>query len=126
MYCSSAVFSSSAAHMSSMHVDKDRHSAVQSRGAPLRGIHATPTLSAHEARLRQGQWQHAQATDMGTVYAKHLDPVDKRRYVIAAKDSTQGINCPCRGSARLLALCADELIIVCDRTKRFTAGCLQD
>ena len=124
MHCSFAVSRPSAAYMPAF--NKDQHSALQSRGAPLRGIHATPTLSAHEARLRQGHWQHAQATDMGTVYAKHLDPLDKRRYVVAAADSTQSIDSSCLEELRLLALRTDRCILSCGALKKMNAVCLQD
>ena len=65
---------------------KDRHlphpcrrAGSQSRGCPLQGLHATPTLEAHQRRFTSNGWTRASAVDLDTVYRLHIDPVDKRR-----------------------------------------------
>lgn len=51
----------------------------QRRGCPLLGLHATPSLDAHERRLTGNGWSRARATDLDTVYRHHIDPAEKRR-----------------------------------------------
>ena len=53
--------------------------ALQRRGCPLRGLHATPSLQAHEHRFIHNCWSQAHATDLDTIYRQHIDPADKRR-----------------------------------------------
>ena len=52
---------------------------TKERGAPLRGLAATPTLEAHVERLKAAGWQQAWAVDMDTVYRNHLPPSEKQR-----------------------------------------------
>lgn len=52
---------------------------LESRGCPLRGISATPTLDAHKQRMTVNGWRHADAWDMHSLYCSYLDPADKAR-----------------------------------------------
>ncbi|KAK9815129.1 hypothetical protein WJX73_008299 [Symbiochloris irregularis] len=52
---------------------------LERRGCPLLGLHATPSLQAHEQRLTANGWSRATATDLDTVYRHHIDPAEKRR-----------------------------------------------
>lgn len=57
-----------------------RFTFLQSRGCPLKGLPATPTLEAHQQRFLTNGWEEASALDLDTIYKDHLDPLDKRRY----------------------------------------------
>lgn len=52
---------------------------LQCRGCPLRGLHATPSLDAHEQRLTSNNWSRARAVDLNTIYQQHIHPAEKRR-----------------------------------------------
>lgn len=52
---------------------------LEERGAPLYGVHATPTLAAHEARMMRAGWHHAFAEDLNSVYRDVIDPSDRMR-----------------------------------------------
>lgn len=52
---------------------------MQSRGCPLRGLPATPTLEAHKQRFVSNGWEKAEALDLDTIYKDYLDPAEKRR-----------------------------------------------
>lgn len=52
---------------------------LEERGAPLYGVHATPTLAAHAARLTRAGWHHAFAEDLNTLYRDVIDPGDRMR-----------------------------------------------
>ena len=57
------------------------HVLLQSRGCPLRGLPATPTLEAHKQRYLTNSWEKADALDLDTIYKDYLDPAEKRRCV---------------------------------------------
>ena len=52
---------------------------LEERGAPLYGVHATPTLEAHEQRMVRCGWHHAFAEDLNAVYRSVIDPEDRLR-----------------------------------------------
>ncbi|MEW5297761.1 MAG: hypothetical protein WDW36_000945 [Sanguina aurantia] len=52
---------------------------LESRGCPLRGLAATPTLAAHQQRFTSNGWQRATSLDLDTLYSSYLDPKDKAR-----------------------------------------------
>jgi tRNA wybutosine-synthesizing protein 4 len=52
---------------------------LEERGAPLHGVHATPTLEAHMDRVKRCGFQRAFAEDLLTLYEQCLDPEDRRR-----------------------------------------------
>ena len=52
---------------------------LEERGAPLYGVHCTPSLEAHTERLLSCGWQRAAAEDMLTLYRDMLDPTDRKR-----------------------------------------------
>lgn len=52
---------------------------LEERGAPLYGVHATPSLEAHKERLLSCGWNRAFAEDMLTLYRGMLDPKDRAR-----------------------------------------------
>ena len=41
---------------------------LESRGCPIRGVSATPTLQAHMGRFTGNGWGRAAALDMDTIY----------------------------------------------------------
>lgn len=49
------------------------------RGADLKGIEATSTLEAHQARFTQNAWERAFAADLKDIYQHHIDPHDRVR-----------------------------------------------
>ena len=49
------------------------------RGAPLKGLTATPTLEAQEARFTQHGWTRASSRNLNAVYRQHIDPSDRAR-----------------------------------------------
>ncbi|GLI70953.1 hypothetical protein VaNZ11_016052 [Volvox africanus] len=50
---------------------------LEMRGCPLKGLPATPTLTAHCARLTDGGWNWAEARDMDHLYRTFLNAKDK-------------------------------------------------
>lgn len=52
---------------------------LESRGCPLKGLPATPTLDAHCDRFVAGGWQRSAALDMDRIYLHWLDAADKTR-----------------------------------------------
>jgi len=52
---------------------------LESRGCPLRGLPATPTLDAHCRRLVDNGWGSAKSYDMDHLYKHALDPADRAR-----------------------------------------------
>jgi len=52
---------------------------LEVRGCPLLGLHATPTLAAHEARLTRAGFERASALEMATIYSEWLDKADLKR-----------------------------------------------
>jgi tRNA wybutosine-synthesizing protein 4 len=52
---------------------------LEERGAPLYGVHATPTLEAHKQRLTRCGWQRALAEDLISVYSCVIEPEDRMR-----------------------------------------------
>jgi tRNA wybutosine-synthesizing protein 4 len=52
---------------------------LEERGAPLHGVHSTPTLEAHKQRLVACGWERAFAEDMLTLYRHMLHPKDRSR-----------------------------------------------
>uniref|UniRef100_A0A7S1SVC4 Leucine carboxyl methyltransferase 1 homolog n=1 Tax=Tetraselmis chuii TaxID=63592 RepID=A0A7S1SVC4_9CHLO len=52
---------------------------LESRGCPLKGIEATPTLEAHKERFLRAGWDRAEAFSMDHIYRDFLDKSDLRR-----------------------------------------------
>ena len=52
---------------------------LEERGAPLYGVHCTPSLQAHVDRLLSCGWQRAAAEDMLTLYREMLHLADRTR-----------------------------------------------
>lgn len=52
---------------------------LEARGAPLRGLAATPTLDAHRGRLNACGFPRALARDLLSIYRGNLPPPERRR-----------------------------------------------
>lgn len=52
---------------------------LASRGCPLRGLPACPSLDAHMKRLREAGFVHTDARDMDVLYSRMLPREDVRR-----------------------------------------------
>jgi len=52
---------------------------LESRGCPLKGIEATPTLEAHRQRFLRAGWGRAESLSMDAIYRDFLDKADLRR-----------------------------------------------